>query len=597
MIYDELLEPAKYYKERLKTQFTENADAFFEKLVSESGVDVDANKRVSEKYRKTQKEADTLNKRIGARKGWRIFLIILSVIAVIAGILMIKYGVESDITALIITGVAAIVAGVAGIILTLVFMNKAIKKLTKERDVIQSRANAFLKEAKDLISPLISLFDSDMTRKLIIKAVPMLKIDRNFDMRRYDYMSARYGFIENEDETESTLNLLSGEILGNPFVFERRLKMRMGTKQYTGTRVITYTVRTVDSNGKSTTRTVTQTLVAHVVKPMPYYSATTYMIYGNEAAPNLSFSRTPNHAERMSESELSRFVKKKLKKVRKQEEKNALGGGAFTAMGDEKFEALFGATDRDNEIEFRLLFTALAQKNMITLLRDSENYGDDFYFKKRKCLNILRAEHSENWDMSTSPDKYASYDVELCKQLFIKFNADYFRSLYFDFAPVLSIPLYQQQRPKEFIYGESYPRNITCYESEVLANAIGARLFSHPATNSGIILKTELMTKVGKSDKLSVKAFSYRTERRCDTVMVLGGDGLMHGVPVFWDEYIPVERLSVMDMKELGYTDREAQTSEAIKKVASNSTGWSYLHGIFACIYNGKAELDKEFGE
>ena len=523
-------------------------------------------------------------------------MVFLGVIAVIAGILMIKYGAESDITALNIAGVFAIVAGVVGAVLTLVFMSKVVKRLQSESGVAQSRADALLKEAREIISPLTELFDSDMTRQLIIKSVPILKLDRNFDMRRYDYMSAKYGFIENEDETESTLNLLSGEIVGNPFVFERRLKMRMGTMKYTGTRLISYTVRSVDSNGKATTRTVTQTLVAHVVKPKPYYSATTYMIYGNEAAPNLVFTREPNHAERMSESEVMRFVRKKMRGVTRKSENAALGGGTFTAMGDEKFEALFNATDRNNEVEFRLLFTALAQKNMVALLRDKENFGDDFYFKKRKCLNILRAEHSENWDMSTSPDKYVSYDVDICRNQFISFNAAYFRSMFFDFAPLLSIPLYQQHEPAEYAYAERYPRNLTCYESEVLANAIGAMRFAHPQTNSGVILKTELMTKVGNSDKLSVKAVSFRTEQRCDTVMVMGGDGLMHGVPVFWDEYIPVEKLSVMDMKELGCTDKEAERSAAVQKIAANSAGWAYQHGIFACLYNGKAELDKEFG-
>ena len=52
----------------------------------------------------------------------------------------------------------------------------------------------------------------------------------------------------------------------------------------------------------------------------------------------------------------------------------------FTEMGNAKFDALFGAVDRNNEVEFRVLFTPLAQKNMLDLLTDKNHYGDDFYF-------------------------------------------------------------------------------------------------------------------------------------------------------------------------------------------------------------------------
>ena len=84
-----------------------------------------------------------------------------------------------------------------------------------------------------------------------------------------------------------------------------------------------------------------------------------------------------------------------------------------------------------------------------------------------------------------------------------------------------------------------------------------AKNFAHTATETDVILKTELMTKVGASDKGSVTAHSFRTERRCDNVSVFGGDGRSHLVPVFWDEYIPVRKLSVMDMKELSIADRD----------------------------------------
>ena len=60
----------------------------------------------------------------------------------------------------------------------------------------------------------------------------------------------------------------------------------------------------------------------------------------------------------------------------------------FTAMTNDKFDVLFGATDRTNETEFRLLFTPLAQNSMINLIENAKPYGDDFYFVKENLSLI-----------------------------------------------------------------------------------------------------------------------------------------------------------------------------------------------------------------
>ena len=590
-----MLEPAKYYEALLKDEFKIKAESYFDELVLNTNTNAEENRAVSAKYRKLQAEADAKKKRLNLKKFLRALFIALGVLAALIGIITLINASENAAEGYVFAiGSILIVLGIAGIVLTVVFLNKSIKSAQTDFEKKQAEATGKLNEAKTLIAPLISAFDSDMTRQIIMRAVPSIIIDKNFTMKRFDYMRAKYGLGENDDETESTLNLLSGEIAGNPFVFERRLKMSMGVKTYTGTRVITYTITTTDSKGNRTTRTISQTLVAHVTKPCPQYSARTRLVYGNDAAPDLSFSRKPSHVERMSEGKLNGFIKKQAGKAKKKAEKAAVGGGTFTAMGDQKFEALFGAFDRDNEVQFRLLFTVLAQKNMINLLCDKKNYGDDFYFNKRKCLNYIRSEHSENWNMDTSPERYYSYDVDIAKKNFISFNSEFFRSMFFDLAPVLSIPLYQQQEPAEHIYGKDFYRNITSYESEALANSIGTSAFAHSLTNSGVILKTRLMNKVGKSDRVKVRALSFRTEQQCETVMVLGGDGRMHGVPVFWDEYIPVEKLTTMDMKELGYTDAQARESKPIGEILKNSIAGAFSHGIFACVYGGgDLDLDK----
>ena len=58
-----------------------------------------------------------------------------------------------------------------------------------------------------------------MTAELIKKAIPFIHLDSNFNMERYEQLVKDYGFLEKDDVNRSTLDITSGDILGNPFVF------------------------------------------------------------------------------------------------------------------------------------------------------------------------------------------------------------------------------------------------------------------------------------------------------------------------------------------------------------------------------------------
>ena len=87
----------------------------------------------------------------------------------------------------------------------------------------------------------------------------------------------------------SKLAIQSGTILGNPFAFFKELEMNIVDYRYEGTLVITWTTMVSTKNGMRTV-THTQTLHAYVTKPRPMYSIDTYLMYANDAAPNLTFS-------------------------------------------------------------------------------------------------------------------------------------------------------------------------------------------------------------------------------------------------------------------------------------------------------------------
>ncbi len=584
---DRLLEPVKGYNEYYRTQFSDNATAYFNELVEKSGIEVEQNRNTVKKYKAELATVEKLTRKVNSQKALKGFLIFLAVagfLAFVIGIAALVYGYYLAGGILLGVGLAL---GVSMTVVICVCVNPRIKDSEAERAKHQQKADELLKEAWRQMAPLNALYDSDITRRLIEKTVPLLKIDRNFGMRRYDYLSGKYGFGENRANNRSTIGILTGEILGNPFVVDREIVRVIGTCTYTGSLVIHWTTTSVDSDGNVYTQHHTQTLTATVTKPKPYYHQETRLIYGNEAASQLHFTHEPSHAERKSEDALEKHVKKGTKKLRRLQEEKLKKGENFTEMGNNEFDVLFGALDRDNEVEFRLLFTPLAQKNMLALMKDKENYGDDFRMIKSGCLNFISSEHSARWDMDTNYRRYIKYDVDEARATFVGFNAAYFRSLYFDFAPLLSIPLYQQHKPAEYIYKHDYERNYTSYEAEYAANAVGEAAFKHHLSATQAILKTSLVSKDGASDHVAVTAHSYRIEPRVDFVPVLGGDGDIHSVPVPWDEYIPISNVRTVKIKELDVDDRELERRMAAGTLAAVIAAYgtrAYAHGLLCCL-------------
>jgi hypothetical protein len=392
--------------------------------------------------------------------------------------------------------------------------------------------------------PLNDRFDWNMAAGIIKKTTPIIQMDQYLDMAKFDFMRTKYGFKDNDDPDSSIVGVLSGSLVGNPFLEVRTYNTEMVDKIYTGELTIYWTETERDSEGHTVTVHRSETLHASVSHPAPIYYNDTYLIYGNEAAPDLSFSREPHHSEQMSQSSLQHYVVHEEKKARKLAEESTKKGGSFLELQNPEFETLFHAWDRNNEVQFRLLFTPLAQNNMVHLVTRTDGYGDDFHFIKRGMINTIHSEHSQSQDYSGDPSLFASYSYELSKKAFLAYNASFFKSIYFDLAPLLSIPLYQQMKPKEYIYKEaaSLERYLPSYEEEALVNQMGQDPFKDARSITPAILKVKFQAKVGGLDSLKVLAHSYQGIERVDYVRVHGGDGFFHDVPVHWIEYQPLTK-------------------------------------------------------
>lgn len=587
---DILLEPLKGYKSYYKDAVNKEAEIFFDELVNKAGTDIEKNKATIKEMKKKQKQADETNKRITGFKIGRVFAIIGIVIAFLVALIALFLEIETYLK--IIICICGVLIGVGFILLIALFINKRIRVLTKEHDKLLAR----IKELSDLafaqMASLNALYDWSIPTKIIEKVIPMLDFDPYFDARKYLSLVKNYGFSELNDSNSSSLFVLSGTILGNPFLLQKARLHEIKDKVYTGTKVISWTEYYYDSEGHRRSRTRTQTLTATSTHPAPFYHNEVTLIYGNDAAPDLSFSRKPSGLGGMSEKEYDKYVKKHTDDLHDLAEKSLKRGDKvpFTPLANSEFELLFGAYNRNHNVQYRLLFTPLAQVNQVALIKSTDGFGDDYHFSKHKKINTISSSHSQNADYSANPSIYISNDYEWAKKNFVGYINYYFKNIYFDFAPLLSIPLYQQMKSIDYIYGEDAPYNYSVYEHEVFANSFDDKLFKDPKSITEAILKTRVISKNGKSDEIEVTAFSYRGEPRCDFVSVMGGDGKLHSVPVHWTEYFSLSKTSTMSLRNVDSTRFDFNTKlqdnnlSNIIKSSSRGGNYSFQRGLVATL-------------
>src|SRR5690554_5189072 len=545
---EHIYEPLKTYKNVLAPKHEENVNAYFNELVEKSGVDIGANKSTIKKLRKADSQFRDIKKTIANFNLLKIFMIVVAII------LFIMPFIHYNSTTFEFRGLNILIVLleviVGGLLLFFVFskVSPKIKTLKANKAVLREEIIKLTEEARIQMAPLNKLFSEGMALELFKKTLPLINFDSYFNSARLDYLVSKLGLNDVTSLNRSTLYVKSGDLNGNPFYIANDLVHELGTKTYTGSITISYTVYTT-VNGKRTASRRTQVLTASVTKPYPYYTEQSYLVYGNEAAPDLIFQREDSDAENMEQKAIDRMVKRETKRLRRKQRKATKKGDTFTTLGHSEFEVLFGATNRNNEVQFRLLFTPLAQKQLLDLMKDKTiGYGDNFDFTKYKKINFVYPEHLDLIKLNVHPSYFHDIDFEKIKKRFIDYNNEYFKAVYFAFAPILSIPLYQQNKPHEYIYGDLYDGYVSFYEHESVVNTLGEERFKHKDSNTRNILKASLVKSGNNFDHVNVTAYGYKTEPRVDYVPRVGGDGRTHLVPVHWTEYIPVTETTKVDI-------------------------------------------------
>lgn len=538
---EDVYEPLSRYRDEFREKFSRLTREKFAALVADSGIDVAACRKQAGVVRRLMAEMESA-------KTKRLLLGFLLTLGY-AGAIGLFVWAKTDATLPEETrwtafggAVAALVAAIA---LSVGFarMMAAVRKLAER--IADERRKAYI-----LMEPLNDAYTWDVTVKLIEATVPRLQFDPYFTAQRLADLRRLYGWDDRFNDGKSVHFAQSGVINGNPFLFGDYLEMTWGTETYTGALDIEWREEVRDADGEYRTVTRHETLHASLEKPIPRYSREKILIYGNDAAPNLSFSRRPSG---LDDNDLFDGLRKRWRLWRlKSYSRNLKDDSDFTLMANHEFETWFHAKDRDHEVEFRLLFTALAQYQLMALMKDLKTgFGDDFAFTKKKKINFLRPRHLQKAILETDPRRFRQWNYDVAEANFQTFNETYFKDVYFALAPLLAIPLYQQTRTHEEIWkGVIDSEPASCWEHEAIANYYGEERFKHPQSITSNILKTRVVKREEGLSTVEVTAHGYRGVSRIDYVSVSGGDGRYHDVPVEWTEYLPISRISELHVSE-----------------------------------------------
>ena len=602
-----LFKPTELYETTLKNQYHQEAEKYFDDLAKANHIDVSQNRVLSQKIAARKAVAEEIQKKNNSTKTAGVVQLVFAVILLILGLFFLLIATvivgdenNSGIAICFVIGFISLAVSIFLFIYRATSNKKKAQAIQDQLTQIQQELDKDTKQAYLQLDALNKAFDWNIPARIMEKTTPIIDLDPYFTESRLQYLITKFGVGEVRDPNYSVLDVLSGNIQGNPFIIEKLLSHTYGPKLYTGEKHISWTTSYTDSKGNVHTQFHEETLHAHCYHDAPAYNHKTLLIYGNEAAPHLSFTHEISDANKLKdEKEIDRYVQKKAKELQNLSDQAIQEGHSFTPMSNTKFEAFFNAYNRDNEVEFRLLFTPLAQSNMLDLMF-SKPFGDDFIFQKDHMVNIIYSLHSQNFDYSADPALFRCYDYDKGRENFVQYCDQFIENLFFDLAPLLSIPLYQMYRPHEEIYSESLPHNYTSFEAESMANRLPRSCFL-PKDADPELPVMEKFSKAdvcSKSDKDTIFSYSYMTVPRCDHFSVKGGDGYWHDVPVYWTEYIRKERVTPMVLKDVG-SSRE-KVSEAFNSNSDLSSlrrryVTSYAKGLLALV--GDDSFDQALDE
>jgi hypothetical protein len=289
---------------------------------------------------------------------------------------------------------------------------------------------------------------------------------------------------------------------------------------YTGSRTVMVR-RTRYENGRSVSYMASKIVTATTTNPAPRYWTDTKLFFKSNAAESLEFIN------------LNEF------KNEKKAEKFFLKNKEMEPMDNPEFDRYFPC-QRNNEVQFRTLFSPLAQEEMIKLMK----FRNDYRFTKNKTLNIIESSYFDSVNFMINYTAYVdAFDFQDIKNSFIKDNKQFFKDIYFMFAPILAIPLYQQYQYRQPLFEKAQARLLSYAQNENIVNTMfSPNIFKHPNSITDTILKTKRVFANSLYEINEIIAHGYSGTSRVVIIPVHDFEAGLVNVPVTVVDYHSVQK-------------------------------------------------------
>ncbi|MDR1235183.1 MAG: hypothetical protein LBJ97_03845 [Mycoplasmataceae bacterium] len=517
-------------------------DTFNQLILGKSKIDINANRTTADKIIDLDKNISRESKEVKHSHFWMNFMRTVGIIWGLIGIFLILFVTVinpnfNSSTFFLILGPVLIALG------ALVFglswlVKKSYLKNRQELDQLQSERTKEFNVSQDQLKDLKSHIYYSLTQQIFEKTYPLISFAKYFS--EADYLNWT-SWLKN-DVNSSTLYCLSGTLNTNPFIVLKTKSTEMYDHVYTGS-VTVMVRRTRYVNGRSQSYMVPKVITASTTNPAPRYWTDTKLFYKSNAAESLNFV---NLSEFRNERKAEKFFKKN-----KQMEN----------MDNPEFDRYFPC-ERDNEQQFRTLFSPLAQEEMVKLMKVKNNYR----FTKKNTINIIESPSFESIKFDVNYNSFFNYyDYEQIKNDFIAANQTYFQDIYFMFAPILTIPLYQQYPYRQPIFEKAQQRLLSFVQNETVVNTMyDSNLFAHSSSVTENILKTKRVFANSLYEINEIIAYGYRSQSRIKIIVVSDFEAGPVSVPVTVIDYFAVQKStnvinSLVDKNEADVNDTSFQ--------------------------------------
>lgn len=485
--------PLNEYKSVYAPRFKQIAETTFNELDVEAQVEKEANRSTCKEIYALEEDVSTAKKQIG---WWTFGCVILWILAVLC-IWMVIFPAKSNDNLYIIT---RIVPAIFAVLFLFIKVHPTIKRLKGLRNDLNSTLDDLKNKAFKQMESLNRLFRWDMFSRMMSSTMPQISFDPYCSAERIEDFVNNFGLEYDSSPNTSVLYTHSGTINGNPFILYRTKEMKMINKKYEGSKrvdVIDYTYRDKYGTHSSTSK---ERVWATYYAPCPTYQETTRLVYGCSAIPELNFKResTTRKGNRLQRA---------------------------------KFDKLFKLSECNNPELFSMMFAPIVQDRFLDLLKDIEvGYGDYFNFEKKGKISTIIPNHLQKLCLDMNPQQFHGFDFEKVRNNFIEANINYFKAVYFAFAPVLAISEYQKIRPDADVEHSTY----SYFELESLANLLSEN-FKHDECKTECIIKTEYQ----HDSTVLLSAHGYKIEQKWATA-IGSTKKQAFDVQVKYDNYVPV---------------------------------------------------------